>query len=518
MKKSVCMCLMCLALVWLASCSSEKRYVNVLPDDPGVVVSVDLKQLVQKSDLSAEDSKAVVAEVKNALSGGMDAQGMELIDKVLENPAESGLDLEKNVYLFTDAGVEKGGLLSCVQDKAKLDELAGLLEKQKLAAQIEDKGAYKQAVLTNGVLAYSEHSCLMLFSEKGTDAGLPEWAAELMGQESKGAFADTKAFKSMEKIEGDISMYASMEILPEEYKMMAKASMPTVVDWKDIDVVAGMHFEKGRMVLDFETIVTEELKKEYDKIRPIYSKETSGEFLKLFPKGAFMWVDMGLKGDKFYEMLEKEPAMAAQLSGVQSMFDVKAMLSAIDGETVVCISNLKPLSFALLAEVTNTDFLQNFENLKPMMEMSRGQMKLVNAGEDAYELQMADGRMMGMEGSASVYIGVKDGVFYLTNDKLCAEQKEVDNSMREAVWAGNVPGKRCFFAIDCASLNEIVGGNNHQVYGSKDQLTQMVLSHMEYMTVEAEDDTHGRMELGMKDKDTNVLKQWIAMGKQLAVR
>ena len=71
--------------------------------------------------------------------------------------------------------------------------------------------------------------------------------------------------------------------------------------------------------------------------------------------------------------------------------------------------------------------------------------------------------------------------------------------------------------MNCYSLNEIMNAN-HQVYSSKDQLTQRMLSTMDYMTVEAKDDTHGRMELGMKDKETNVLKQWIALGKELAVR
>ena len=152
-----------------------------------------------------------------------------------------------------------------------------------------------------------------------------------------------------------------------------------------------------------------------------------------------------------------------------------------------------------------------------MLDMTRGQMKLVETGKNAYELQMADGRMMGVQGNVSIYIGVKDGVFYLTNDKMCAEQKEVDNSMKNESWAGNVPGKRCFFVMNCYSLNEIMNAN-HQVYSSKDQLTQRMLSVMDYMTVEAKDDTHGRMELGMKDKETNVLKQWIALGKELAVR
>lgn len=517
MKKSVYVCLMCLAMLWLASCSNEKNYVNVLPENPGAVLSVDLKQLVQKSDLSAEDTKAIVAEVKNALADGLDAEGTELVDKVLADPSESGLDLKQKVYLFVDDKGEKGGLLASVQNKGKLNELVGLLGNQQQPAKIEDKGAYSLVVQEQGVLAYSDCSCLFLFSDNGKNADLQAWASELMKGENKNSFCNSKGFESLENMKGDISVFVSMVMLPEEYKMMAKMSMPAAVDWKDLNIVAGTHFEKGRMIIDVETLISDALKKEYEKIHSIYSKETTDKFLKLFPKGSFMWVDMGLKGDKLYETLMKEPAMAAQLGSVQGMFDLKSALSAIDGETVVCISGLEPLSFALLAEVKNSDFMQSFEDLKPMLDMTKGKLKLVETGKDAYELRIADGRMMGVEGNTSAYIGVKDGVFYLTNDKMCAEQKEADHSMKNESWAGNVPGKRCFFVMNCNLLNEIMN-TNHQVYSSKDQLMQRILNSMDYMTVEAKDDTHGRMELGMKDKETNILKQWISLGKELAVR
>lgn len=517
MRKSVCMYIMLLAGILLVSCSSEKRYVNVLPEEPGIVFSLDVKPLVQKSDLSAEDTKTIVSEIKGALNDGLDAQGTQLVDKVLDNPEESGLDLGQKIYLFANAGLDQGGLLACVKDKAKLDDLAGLLETQQLAKQVEDKGAYKLTVVEKGVLAYSESSCLLLFSEKDTD--LKGWASELMGQEEKGGFSQSKAFGEMEQMKGDIAVYGSMELLPAEYRTLMKASAPVPFDWKDIDMVAGVHFEKGRMVLDMETVLSEDMKKEYEKIHPIYSKETSDKFLKLFSKDGFMWVNMGLKGEKLYELLEKEPSMEKQLKGVQAMFDLKSLLEAIDGETVFCLSSVKPVSFAVLAEVTNTDFLKNFESLKPMLEMTRGQMKLVEAGENAYELQMADGRMGGMgSGSTSIYIGVKDDVFYLTNDRQCAAQEEVDHSMAEAAWAGNVSGKRCFMAMNWEAMNDLFGGDNYRIYGSKDQMAKMLLTYMDYITLEAQDDTHARMEIGMKDKETNVLKQWIGMGKQLSLR
>ena len=69
------------------------------------------------------------------------------------------------MYLFVDDKGEKGGLLACVQDKGKLNELVGLLGNQQPSAAIEDKGAYSQVVQEQGVLAYSDCSCLLLFSD-----------------------------------------------------------------------------------------------------------------------------------------------------------------------------------------------------------------------------------------------------------------------------------------------------------------------------------------------------------------
>ena len=518
MKRNVCMYIVLWAVLFLVSCSSEKRYVNVLPENAGAVVSLDLKQLVQKSDLSEEDTRALVDKMKNALGDGLDVQSTELIDRILADPGESGLDIGKNVYLFMDAEMSKAGLLTCVQDKEKLDALVKLFEKQKLTKSVGDEGACRMAVMDMTVLAYSENTCLLLFSDKVTENELKKWASDLMSQEEKGSFSESKAFKGMENMNGDISAYVSMDLLPAQYKMMAKASMPATVDWKDIDVLAGMHFEKGRMILDLETVVNDKLKKEWSGIQSIYSHKTTHKFLEMFPKDALMWLSVGLKGDKLYEVLEKDPRLATQLNGVQSMFDLKSMLEAVDGEVVFGLSGAKAPSFALLAEVNNSDFMTSFESLKPMLEMTEGRMKLVDRGQDAYELQMADGKMIGsVSGSASIYLGVKDGVFYLTNEKRYIEEK-ADPSMNEAVWADNVAGKCCFFALNCQALNETLGGDTHQIYGSTDQLTQMVLNNLDYVTVEAEDDMHGRIELGMKDRDTNVLKQWIGMGKQLAVR
>lgn len=502
---------MLLAVMLLASCSGEKHYVDVLPEKPGAVFAFDVQALVRKSDLPAEDIRAIADELKGAMDGGADAESAELMDKMLENPQESGLDFGRKMYLFADEKADKGGLLACVKDKAKLDASVRSLETRR----IEDKGDYTQAVVGKGILAYSESSCLLLYSETESETALQAWASALMEQEGKGTFSQSEAFAGMERLKSDMTVYASMALLPEDYKALIKASAPTAADWEAVDIVAGVRFEKGRMLVDVETLVSGEMKKEYEKMRAIYSAKTSGKYLKLFPRDGFMWMNTGMKGEKLYETLEEEPAVAAQLQSIQALFDLKSLLEAVDGELVFGISSVQPVKFALLAEVKDAGFMTSFGSLKSMLDMTGGRMQLLETGPHAYELKMPDSGMAGMpSGIASVYIGVKDGVFYLTSDKQCAELKEAEHSMRESAWAGNASDKRFFMAMNWDAISPFITGG----YTSKDMIGRMLQNGMDYITLEAQDETHGHIEVSMKDKETNALKQWIEMGKALSRR
>ena len=61
----------------------------------------------------------------------------------------------------------------------------------------------------------------------------------------------------------------------------------------------------------------------------------------------------------------------------------------------------------LYADVTNKDFLQSFEDLRPLLAMTGGQMQLNATGKDQYEFRMY---------RQSIWFGVKDNLLYISKD------------------------------------------------------------------------------------------------------
>ena len=62
----------------------------------------------------------------------------------------------------------------------------------------------------------------------------------------------------------------------------------------------------------------------------------------------------------------------------------------------------------IYADVTNKDFLQSFEDLKPLLAMTGGQMQLNSTGKDQYEFRMY---------RQSIWFGVKDNLLYISNNE-----------------------------------------------------------------------------------------------------
>ena len=85
-------------MLLLASCTDGSKYVLALPDDAALVASVNLKTLSQKAGLNDEKEKSVARKLKAVL--GSDLSSRELVDKIIQNPSESGIALEDNIYFF----------------------------------------------------------------------------------------------------------------------------------------------------------------------------------------------------------------------------------------------------------------------------------------------------------------------------------------------------------------------------------------------------------------------------------
>lgn len=71
----------------LSACGEDNAYTNALPKDAAAVFSFDLMEMAQKCDLNDQVKQSMGQMMKSSLKGSADA----LVDKLMENPEESGL-------------------------------------------------------------------------------------------------------------------------------------------------------------------------------------------------------------------------------------------------------------------------------------------------------------------------------------------------------------------------------------------------------------------------------------------
>ena len=93
--------------------------------------------------------------------------------------------------------------------------------------------------------------------------------------------------------------------------------------------------------------------------------------------------------------------------------DLKTIFSAIHGDIAIGFSSLVNNDLLVYADVTNKEFLKAFEELRPLLALSGGQMKLNSTGTDQYEFRMY---------AQSIWFGVKDNLFYLSNNEQMADE------------------------------------------------------------------------------------------------
>ena len=190
--------------------------------------------------------------------------------------------------------------------------------------------------------------------------------------------------------------------------------------------------------------------------------------------------------------------------------DFHAIFSAVKGDVSFTVTNPLYGDYILLADVVSTDFLQTVEDLKPMIAMTGGQMRLMNRGEHAYEFYMMDGSVLNMRpGPVHVWFGVKDGKMYFTNRENLVERKVLGLSMKNTEWGKEVEGKRVFSVMNFISLMQTVSSTLR-----KQQMPPVFigLDRLDRMTVEMrEEDKMVHMELLFKDRNRNVLEQMTAL-------
>ncbi len=485
----------------LAYCTSKNEYTNAIPKDASVVVSLDLKSMAAKGGIDGKDGEKVVEKLTAARKSGLEGEAYKAMEKIIQKPSESGLSFSDRVYLFATPHSGAFGLVAKVNSKGKVKSCLEALEKEQLCTAPKNESGCSWVQAGDALCAFNGGTFLVLTGGKGDIMDMKETLLAWMRQDATSSYAGTADYERLGAASGDITALVNLSVIPEELTMQWRMGVSADLNPDDIKYLFSVHFEKGKTVIDSETLV------ENKTLQALYEKQSAvmspvkGTYLECFPASTLLWAGSHISGQEVYDLLCENPTIKQGLENPILPIDIESIFASIQGDIAVGYGSLASNAILAYADVTNSEFLQTFEELRPLLALTGGQMQLISAGKDRYELRMY---------RQSIWFGVKDGMFYLSNDgKLASEAgRRYGVSLRNAPWAGDVSDSRFFLLFNAAQLAEEMHEHPQMLYGTgvDGNMAELMLGLCDYVELAIPDWKNGQMNVVMKDKDLNLLQ------------
>ena len=246
----------------MSACDKGSDYRNAIPSKSAAVVAVDLNSMSEKMGLSGEKvDRPLLDKLENMVKSGLTGSDA-LIEKIFDDGTESGLGLKDKIYLFAGEQAKMGGLLVKVTDRDKLEELLDVLKKQQLCSSVKEADGCRWAIVGDWLLAYSKSAFILVADNKGSDPeSLVRQASMWLRQKDGEGFSASEDFTSIESKDGDIVMWTSLELLPQEAVYPLTMGVSAELKLKDVKALSVVDFQQGKTVVDIETMIADKVMK-----------------------------------------------------------------------------------------------------------------------------------------------------------------------------------------------------------------------------------------------------------------
>ena len=376
--------LACLAAVaaLIVSCGGGADYRNLLPADSFMTMSVNPASLMEKSGACDAACNPLLDRLKAELgkAENLSAEESEYLLSLLENPAESGLDLKKDLFMFMSmSGSDinnpevRGGLLFPVGDKSKLDALIARINEKSGTEAVTENGVsvvkIGEDTAATGVCAYNDIACMLYFQTCGGD--IEAKVRGLFAQKQGESLMGDKVVAARLSARNDVNMVMPYDNLPVMANYSMLGAMPMMNALKGAVMIGSSNFEKGRIVSD--AVMNYKDKESEKKAMEFYAyvKPQTGALLRYVPANSIGAASYGLDGEKLYAMLAAMPGYGMMLGNPM----IKQVLDAFDGDCVISFSGMTPDGrypvASLLVEVNDPAVLQTIVTNLAGMPISR---------------------------------------------------------------------------------------------------------------------------------------------------
>ena len=486
------------SLLFLAACSPRTEYTHAIPKNASLVVGMELDEMATKAGLDGKSGEAAVDKLKTFVKGGLQGDAAQLAERIIGQPSESGLSFDDKVYLFATPHAEALAVLANVTDEGKVETMLEVLEKESIATPLREESGCRWTQVGGALCAFNNGTFLILQPSKGDASGMKGTLLSMMRQKEGEGFSALPEFAKVQAEGNDVASFINLSALP--YEMTTPLRMGTAnLQLEDIRYFLTANFEQGKVVVNSESLIQNPKIQLFFETMDKVIQPIGGKYLDYYPGNTMLWAGGNIQGKELYAMLCQNPSIKQMLDNPLLPVDVEYIFSSIEGDFAIGVYNSVSKNFLMYADVTHSDFLKTFEDLRPLLALTGGQITLDKVAADEYLMRTYYGNF---------WFGVKNNRLYVTNNRTLAEEvgRTYGASLGRKPWASEVKTNRLMASLNMAEL----ANNRTRLTGnaSVDGAIHLVKGQCDYLNVSMPDWRHGKAELVLKEKNMNLL-QWL---------
>ena len=407
-----------LAVVTLFSCSKQSDYLQSIPADANVVITLNPESLAKKGNITELLKNPKITEQQEVWLNQLSPESKELAEKIAKDPAESGVSLKSDIVYFSNAIESEIGLLLKLDNRKKFETfLSALSSEGGNNSEIkEENGCYFSEIDQKLICAFNDDKALFLFPfQNNTEtAKLKKDAAGYLQQKAEKSLLSNKGFVKFTESNKDLNVWMSMAAIPSSTLKLYSSFLPANLKIGSIYSSTHIDFQKGKIVIESGSYSDDaETQKALENIASIMGKQ-SNSFLKQIPGDSWLVWSVNLNGEKLYNILMENPDFAAAAGSISGELNLQQLIGSIDGDLTMSLINVTTSGalgyspdMVLFAKVKDDSILKV---LKTNLQLAG----ITTLAENQYLISW---------GGMSIYFGMKDkDCLYVTTDK-----KVVDN-------------------------------------------------------------------------------------------
>lgn len=421
--------LLAILSITFVSCKKSPEYLQLIPSDSPMVVTVDLMSLTLKADME----KVAEMEFYKSLQTELETENKQMFDLLKEleqKPASSGIDLRHDIALFLKAINQDDMYIFLTAELTDDDKFRELAEKVAATADktltVQKNETFSYTLIdSSGVLAWDSRKALLVaYVGDDSDADCLARAQELFTQEEN--LSSNKEFADFISHNKDMNFWMNMgwiTKLPELEPLMQQMGSDM---YTDSYLKMYGNFENGKIVSTSEIVPNEAMKAMYDSTR-MFEADFNSELLKYLPEQNYMTVSYAIDMQSYYDMMVGQPNFKDAIATIENQMglDMEQMMASLGGSILIDIHGFNPVPlFSLSFDVKDS------EQINQLM----GQI----TGKEIVENSINSINLVFME----LHYISRDGLCYLTNDIAVANAvlagNKVKDNLRESAVGKNI--------------------------------------------------------------------------------